>query len=179
MNCRHAKNTVCRVGAKQATSEASAHLTFFGSADILVGTNEMVKQWPTRMSALPTTLLAMSAKCEMRPRSNSEITEDGKPVLRHNSLTVEPGEVLKSVSAGNRIYARARSDYIHPLCGLDGAVLTKDWPAQLPARFMPWPWPGSPRPLHCGKAHAPGSSPTCRCCLGPMIFPLDSLPSLW
>jgi len=46
-----------------------AHLTIFGSADILVGTNEKVKQWPTRMLARPTTLLAMSEKCEMRTDS--------------------------------------------------------------------------------------------------------------
>jgi len=59
-----------RAGALQSRFRSqriqSAHLTFFGSADILVGTNEKFKQWPTRMSALPTTLLAMSEKCEMR-----------------------------------------------------------------------------------------------------------------
>ena len=52
---------------KEEYAPKGAHLTFFGSADILVGANEKVKQWPTRMSALPTALLAMSEKCEMRP----------------------------------------------------------------------------------------------------------------
>ena len=71
-----------------------------------------------------------------------EITEDGKPVLQYNYSTVEPGEVLKSVSAGNRVYARARSDYIHPLWGLDGAVLTKDWSVDHPHhRGVYWAWP--------------------------------------
>jgi hypothetical protein len=44
-----------------------------------------------------------------------DITDSGKPVLRYNYKTVEPGDMLNKVAPGNLIYTRARSDYIHPL----------------------------------------------------------------
>jgi hypothetical protein len=70
------------------------------------------------------------------------ITDHGKPVLRYNYRTVEPGEVLDKVTPANRIYARARSDYIHPLFGLDGEVLTRDWSIDHPHhRGIYWAWP--------------------------------------
>ena len=41
-----------------------------------------------------------------------------------------------------RIYARARSDYIHPLFGLEGETLTKDWSTDHPHhRGIYWAWP--------------------------------------
>ena len=42
-----------------------------------------------------------------------DISESGKPVLRYNYKTVEPGEVLDKVTPANRIYARA-SERLHP-----------------------------------------------------------------
>jgi hypothetical protein len=71
-----------------------------------------------------------------------ELSEAGKPVLRYNYQTNDPGEVLARVKADDRKYARARSDYIHPLYGLDGQELTKDWPLEHPHhRGIYWAWP--------------------------------------
>ena len=71
-----------------------------------------------------------------------EITEHGKAVLRYNDRAVEPGEVLEQVSEGNRIYARARGDYIHPLHGVAGEILTRDWSVDHPHhRGIYWAWP--------------------------------------
>ena len=71
-----------------------------------------------------------------------EITEAGKPVLRYNYQTIEPGEILKSIAPGNLIYARARSNYLHPLYGLGGEVLTQDWSVDHPHhRGIYWAWP--------------------------------------
>lgn len=71
-----------------------------------------------------------------------EITERGKTVLRYNYSTVAPGDVLKSVSEDNRKYAVARSDYIHPLFGPHGEVLSKDWSVDHPHhRGIYWAWP--------------------------------------
>ena len=70
------------------------------------------------------------------------ITENGKPVLRYNYGTNEPGAVLEKVTEGNRKYAQARSDYIHPLYGPDGEELTKDWSVDHPHhRGIYWAWP--------------------------------------
>lgn len=75
-------------------------------------------------------------------RGQFDITEAGKPVLRYNYATIEPGNVLTNVAPANRIYARARSDYIHPLFGLDGEPLTLDWPIDHPHhRGIYWAWP--------------------------------------
>ena len=71
-----------------------------------------------------------------------DITDAGQPVLRYNYLTIEPGALMTNVAPGNRIYARARSDYIHPLVGLDGETLTKDWSVDHPHhRGIYWAWP--------------------------------------
>ena len=71
-----------------------------------------------------------------------DITDHGKPVLRYNYKTVEPGELVDKVTPANRIYTRARSDYIHPLYGLDGDMLTRDWPVDHPHhRGIYWAWP--------------------------------------
>jgi hypothetical protein len=70
------------------------------------------------------------------------ITEAGKPVLQYNYAPVEPGEVLSSIAEGNRKYAVTRSDYIHPLYGLQGETLTKDWSKDHPHhRGIYWAWP--------------------------------------
>ena len=83
------------------------------------------------------------------------ITDNAKPVLRYNYKTIEPGEVLDKVALGNRIYARARSDYIHPLYGLDGEVLTKDWSLDHPHhRGIYWAWPEVDFGTNRGDLHA-------------------------
>jgi len=84
-----------------------------------------------------------------------EITDDGKPVLRYNYKTIEPGAVLETVTPGNRIYARARSDYIHPLYGLNGEVLTRDWSVDHPHhRGIYWAWPEVDFGKERGDLHA-------------------------
>jgi hypothetical protein len=84
-----------------------------------------------------------------------DLTEDGKPVLRYNYQTIEPGAVLEKVTPGNRIYARARSDYIHPLYGLAGEVLTRDWSLDHPHhRGIYWAWPEVEFGKERGDLHA-------------------------
>jgi len=76
------------------------------------------------------------------PSGQFDITDAGKPVLRYNYAPIEPGDFITNVAPANRIYARARSDYIHPLFGLDGETLTKDWSKDHPHhRGIYWAWP--------------------------------------
>ncbi len=71
-----------------------------------------------------------------------DLTDAGKPVLRYNYAAIEPGDFITNVAPASRIYARARSDYIHPLFGLDGETLTKDWSKDHPHhRGIYWAWP--------------------------------------
>ncbi len=71
------------------------------------------------------------------------VTESGKPVLQYNYKTVQPPEgYLDKVRPGSRKYAVPRSDYIHPLYGPDGEVLTEDWSPDHPHhRGIYWAWP--------------------------------------
>ena len=71
------------------------------------------------------------------------IVEAGRPVLQYNHRAVRPSEeLLAKVSPGNRKYAVARSNYIHPLYGPDGQVLTEDWSVDHPHhRGIYWAWP--------------------------------------
>jgi hypothetical protein len=77
-----------------------------------------------------------------------EITDDGKTVLRYNFRTVP---VPKGVGGQ---YAVARGDYIHPLYGPAGEVLTEDYSPDHPHhRGLYWAWPevayrGEVRDLH-------------------------------
>ncbi len=77
------------------------------------------------------------------PESGQIILIEGDQlVLRYNYSTVEPGELIKKVSADNLKYARPRSNYIHPLYGFDGEELTLDWPLDHPHhRGIYWAWP--------------------------------------
>ncbi len=71
-----------------------------------------------------------------------DISESGQPVLRYVYETNGPGAMLKSIHPNNHKYAWPRSDYIHPLYGLDGEVLTKDWAVDHPHhRGIYWAWP--------------------------------------
>ncbi len=78
-----------------------------------------------------------------------EIAEAGVPVLRFNFKTVQPPERV----AGQK-YAEPRSDYIHPLYGPVGEVLTRDFANDHPHhRGVYWAWPevgykGQLRDLH-------------------------------
>lgn len=71
-----------------------------------------------------------------------EISAQGQRVLRYNYRQVEPGDLRNSISEDNRKYAVARSDYIHPLYGPQGEILTKDWSLDHPHhRGIYWAWP--------------------------------------
>lgn len=85
-----------------------------------------------------------------------EIRDSAHPILRYNYATVEPSaDYLKAVTEGNRIYARARSDYLHPLFGLDGETLTHDWSADHPHhRGIYWAWPETDWRGQRGDLHA-------------------------
>ena len=84
-----------------------------------------------------------------------DISDDGKPVLRYNYKAIEPGDVLDKVTAANRIYARARSDYIHPLFGLNSEILTRDWSIDHPHhRGIYWAWPEVDFGQERGDLHA-------------------------
>jgi hypothetical protein len=113
-----------------------------------------------------------------------EIREAARPVLRYNYQTVEPGELLKSIAPGNHIYARPRSDYIHPLCGLDGETLTKDWSVDHPHhRGIYWAWPEVDWHGQRGDLHALQrvfARPTGKCTVvsGPVFAQLEG-ESLW
>jgi len=52
-------------------------------------------------------------------------------------------ELKKDTSVTTSIYAVPRSDYIHPLYGLDGEMLTRDWPdgGHPHHRGIFWAWP--------------------------------------
>lgn len=71
------------------------------------------------------------------------IREGGTNVLQYNHQTVDPPPgVLARIAAGNQKYARPRSDYIHPLYGPSGEVLTMDWAIDHPHhRGIYWAWP--------------------------------------
>lgn len=84
-----------------------------------------------------------------------EFTEAGRPVLRYNYRSIEPGDLLNQVTEGNRIYARARGNYLHPLHGLEGEVLTRDWPVDHPHhRGIYWAWPEVDFGTDRGDLHA-------------------------
>lgn len=72
-----------------------------------------------------------------------DIVEDDQPVLRYNYHTVLPPEgFLDRLQPDNRKYGQPRSDYIHPLFGLDGKTLTADWSKDHPHhRGIYWAWP--------------------------------------
>lgn len=71
-----------------------------------------------------------------------QVEENGRPLLQYNYWTVDRPERHAQVSPENRIYSRPRSNYIHPLYGLSGEVMTEDWPLDHPHhRGIYWAWP--------------------------------------
>lgn len=71
------------------------------------------------------------------------VTDANTLVLKYNyQLVCPPPGLIESVTPGNRRYARARSNYIHPLYGPHGEVLTHDWSVDHPHhRGLYWAWP--------------------------------------
>ena len=83
-------------------------------------------------------------RAQRDPHTGQVVVSQGdRPVLQYNYLTVQPpAGFVESAEAGNRRYARARSDYIHPLHGPDGEILTADWSKDHPHhRGVYWAWP--------------------------------------
>lgn len=97
-------------------------------------------------------------KATLDPNSGQVIIEeDGEKVLQYNYQTVYEKDVVRLVDekleehkrtktdtfVTTSIYAVPRSDYIHPLYGLEGEMLTRDWPAGGEAhhRGIFWAWP--------------------------------------
>ena len=83
------------------------------------------------------------------------ISQDGKHVLQYNYKTVYEKDALDTLAANHyrrekndtfmanpSIYAVPRSDYIHPVYGLQGEMLTCDWSKDHPHhRGIYWAWP--------------------------------------
>ena len=63
--------------------------------------------------------------------------------------------MLSRVKEASRKYAQPRSDYIHPLFGLSGEVLTQDWSVDHPHhRGIYWAWPEVDYGTNRGDLHA-------------------------
>jgi len=83
------------------------------------------------------------------------ISDEGKPVLQYNYKTVYEKDALDTLAANKyhaeandtfmanpSIYAVPRSNYIHPIYGLYGEMLTRDWSKDHPHhRGIYWAWP--------------------------------------
>ena len=85
------------------------------------------------------------------------VEEEGKKILQYNYQTVYEEDVVrlenekleqhsrteKDTFITASIYAVPRSDYIHPLYGLNGEMLTRDWPdgGHPHHRAIFWAWP--------------------------------------
>jgi hypothetical protein len=126
--------------------------TAVSPAAVARGTNDDARAaWEKNQSSLAP---AMQATRDVAS-GQIVLSENGSPVLRYNYTTVEPGDVLDKVTPANRIYARARSDYIHPLFGLAGEVLTRDWSVDHPHhRGIYWAWPEVDFGTNRGDLHA-------------------------
>jgi len=108
------------------------------------------------------------------------ISDQARSVLRYNYAKVEAGAVWSSISAENRKYAVARSDYIHPLYGPGGEVLTKDWSPDHPHhRGIYWAWPevdwhGQRGDLHALQKVFARPTGKCQSSSGPVFAQLDA-----
>jgi hypothetical protein len=70
------------------------------------------------------------------------IKENDTPVVQYNYGTVPLPEGYLEKLAHGQIYAVPRSDYIHPLFGLDGKPVTLDWAMDhAHHRGIYWAWP--------------------------------------
>jgi hypothetical protein len=98
------------------------------------------------------------------------ITDKDKPVLRYIYATVYEDDeyafngldaneyvatVLDTFMANPSIYAVPRSNYIHPVFGLNGEILTRDWAKDHPHhRGIYWAWPEVDYGSERGDLHA-------------------------
>ncbi len=97
-------------------------------------------------------------KAYIDPKSGQVIIEEeGEKVMQYNYQTIYEKDVIRSASEAleqharterdtfvtTSIYAVPRSDYIHPLYGLEGEMLTRDWPVggHPHHRAIFWAWP--------------------------------------
>ena len=109
-----------------------------------------------------------------------ELSEAGKPVLRYNYQSNEPGGLLAKVTPDNLKYTRARSDYIHPLYGPGGEELTKDWSVDHPHhRGIYWAWPevdyhGERGDLHALQRVFARPTGNCKVTDGPVCALIDA-----
>ena len=109
-----------------------------------------------------------------------DLIEGDRLVLRYNYAVVEPGEVLKKVTPNNLKYAVARSNYLHPLYGPTGEVLTRDWSPDHPHhRGIYWAWPEVDWRGQRGDLHALQkifARPTGQCVIssGPVFAQVDA-----
>lgn len=114
----------------------------------------------TRLTAIAL-VLAATAQAEPPMRAEYDqatgrvtITEAGKTALVYHYQTV-PVPAEFSGAAKPDPYAVARSNYIHPLHGLDGASLTSDWNKDHPHhRGIYWAWPEVGYKGETGDLHA-------------------------
>lgn len=131
----------------------------------------------TETSKAPPSVMA----AQLEPDSGQYlITESGASVLRYNYAQVEPGKIYDSVAPGNRKYAVARSNYLHPLWGPHGEELTRDWSVDHPHhRGIYWAWPEVGWRGQQGDLHALQlvfARPTGRCVAtsGPLFAQIDA-----
>ena len=97
-------------------------------------------------------------KASLDPNSGQLVIEqEGDEVMQYNYETVYEKDVVRAEAevleqhvrtktdtfVTTSIYAVPRSDYIHPLYGLNGEMLTRDWPAggHPHHRAIFWAWP--------------------------------------
>jgi hypothetical protein len=97
-----------------------------------------------------------------------DITDEGKPVLRYNYKTVLERDAMDTLAANKyivtttdtfmanpSIYAVPRSNYIHPVYGPEGELLTRDWSRDHPHhRGIYWAWPEVEFGNKTGDLHA-------------------------
>ena len=70
------------------------------------------------------------------------LVEGDLPVLRYNfgNVPMPPGDEVEHFADG-RPYGGERSDYLHPVYGLNGEVITDDYPEHPHHRGIWWSWP--------------------------------------
>jgi hypothetical protein len=107
--------------------------------------------WTENTTTFETTMKVM----EDPVSGQSIISENGKPVLQYNYKTVYEKDALDTLPANKyivtatdtfmanpSIYAVPRSNYIHPIYGSNGEMLTRDWSKDHPHhRGIYWAWP--------------------------------------
>lgn len=95
-------------------------------------------------------------QARMEPGSGKVLLlEAGRPILAYRHQPHTPWSSLDGIAPGNRIYARPRCDYIHPLYGPRGEILTCDGPNDHPHhRGIYWAWPEVEQDGRRGDLHA-------------------------